>query len=141
MARRVVGIGTGGGGVAGVCSSAAGTELGVVAGSTPTVSAVGGGASSPARQPRASATTILSVDANWAIGEVRLTALPISCGDHDVSTMSPNYCVNHVPGCSIVTLELVRLLKPDRITAVDCTAAHDGGINTDIDLVVLRRRA
>lgn len=41
----------------------------------------------------------------------------------------------------MVTLELVMLLKPDRITAVDCTAAHDGGINTDIDLVVLRRRA
>ncbi len=41
----------------------------------------------------------------------------------------------------MVTLELLTLLKPDRITAVDCATAHDGGINTDIDLVVLGRRA
>ncbi len=72
--------------------------------------------------------------------------LNVSCIGHahkriaSLETSVPVSCILRV-WRRMVTLELVRLLKPDRITAVDCTAAHDGGINTDIDLVVLRRRA
>ena len=40
----------------------------------------------------------------------------------------------------IVKVDLVRLLEPDRITAADRTAAQDGGINADVDPVVLGRR-
>ncbi len=89
-----------------------------------------------------------------------LTALPITCGRtsrwrdnaerilHWPCAQTNRFLGNVGSGelhlrvrRRMVTLELVRLLKPDRITAVDCTAGHDGGINTDIDLVVLRRGA
>lgn len=40
----------------------------------------------------------------------------------------------------IGNVDLVRLLEPERITAADRTAAHDGGVNADVDLVVLGRR-
>ncbi len=33
------------------------------------------------------------------------------------------------------------LLEPDRIAAVDYTAPQHGGINTNVGLIVLRRRA
>ena len=33
------------------------------------------------------------------------------------------------------------LLEPDRITAANRAALHDGSVNTDVDLVVLGRRA
>src|SRR5712692_8678099 len=35
----------------------------------------------------------------------------------------------------------VRLLNPDRITPADCAAPHDGSIHTNVDLVMLGRRA
>jgi hypothetical protein len=38
-------------------------------------------------------------------------------------------------------VDLVRLLKPDGITAMDRTAMHHGGINANVGLVVLGCRA
>ncbi len=35
---------------------------------------------------------------------------------------------------------LVKLLEPDRITSADRTPAQDGGISTDVGLIVLGRR-
>lgn len=49
--------------------------------------------------------------------------------------MLPAFLVAHVR-----MAEPVRLLEPDRIAAADRTAADHGGVNADVDLVVLGRR-
>src|SRR5438132_14314339 len=36
---------------------------------------------------------------------------------------------------------IAALLDPDRITTADCAVPHDGSIHTDVDLVMLGRRA